>query len=71
MDSLICFVNTMIIGMLSSALYFVARDVDRLALRVEELEEDSLVLDDYEDDEEDEEEEEDKGTVVEDVKKDN
>lgn len=68
MECLFSFVNTMMIGMLTSALYFVVRDVDRLAVRVAELEEDSLVLDDYEDEDEDEEVE---VTIKEVEKKDN
>ena len=55
MDMLISYLNTMVLGMMSSALYFVVRDVERLTARVDELEEDSLVLDDYEDEDEDEE----------------
>lgn len=58
MDSVFCFLNTLMIGAVSSALYFVARDVERLSQRIDELEEDSLVLGDYDDDEEEEEEEE-------------
>lgn len=52
MDSVFCFVNTLFIGMMSSAMFYIARDVDRLAQRVAELEEDSMVLDDYEDEDE-------------------
>jgi hypothetical protein len=59
----------MVLGMISSTLYFVVRDVERLTARVDELEEDSLVLDDYEDEDEDEDEE--TAVSVEEVKKDN
>jgi hypothetical protein len=54
MDMLISYLNTMVLGMMSSALYFVVRDVERLTARVDELEEDSLVLDDYEDEDDEE-----------------
>ena len=57
MDTLFSFVNTMMVGMLTSALYFVVRDVERLTARVDELEEDSLVLDDYEDEEDEDDKE--------------
>jgi hypothetical protein len=56
MDSLFCFINTMMVGMLTSAVYFLTRDIDRLSERVSDLEDDSLVLDDDDDYEEDEEE---------------
>jgi len=70
MDSVFCFVNTLMIGMVSSAMYFLARDIDRLTQRVEELEDSPMVLDDYEDDDEEEEEEdeEDKDAPVEEKK---
>lgn len=57
MDAVFCFVNTLMIGAISSAMYFLARDIERLTQRVEELEDSPMVLDDYEDDDEDEEEE--------------
>ena len=56
----------MMVGMLTSGLYFVIRDLERLAERVADLEDDSLVLDDYDEDEEEEEETE---PVTDDVKK--
>jgi len=46
----------MMVGMLTSAVYFLTRDIDRLSERVSDLEDDSLVLDDDDDYEEDEEE---------------
>jgi hypothetical protein len=51
-------------------MYFLARDIDRLTQRVEELEDSPMVLDDYEDDDEEEEEEdeEDKDAPVEEKK---
>lgn len=69
MDSFFCFINTMMVGVLSSALYFISRDLDRLTARVSDLEEDSLVLDDYDDDEEIEEEDEEEPEPEADTKK--
>lgn len=58
MDSLFCFINTMMVGVLTSAVYFLSRDIERLSVRVSDLEDDSLVLEDYDDDYEDEDEDE-------------
>jgi len=55
MDSLFCFINTMMVGMLTSAVYFLSRDIERLSERVNDLEDDSIVLDDDYDEDEDEE----------------
>jgi hypothetical protein len=57
----------MMVGVLTSAIYFISRDLDRLNARVSDLEDDSLV---FEDDEEfDDEEEQEPETETEDAKK--
>jgi hypothetical protein len=43
------------VGMLTSAVYFLSRDIERLSERVNDLEDDSIVLDDDYDEDEDEE----------------
>lgn len=52
------FVNTMLIGTLIGAFYFVIRDVDRIQERLTILEDDSVVFNQYDDDDDEEEEEE-------------
>jgi len=58
MDVFVDFVNTMLIGTLLGAFYFVVRDVEKLQDRLSILEDDSVVFNHYDDDEEEEEDEE-------------
>jgi len=58
MDVFVDFVNTMLIGTLLGAFYFVVRDVDRIQERLTILEDDSVVFNQYDDDDDEEEEEE-------------
>jgi len=58
MDVFVDFVNTMLIGTLIGAFYFVIRDVDRIQERLTILEDDSVVFNQYDDDDDEEEEEE-------------
>jgi len=58
MDVFVDFVNTMLIGTLLGAFYFVVRDVEKLQDRLSILEDDSVVFNHYDDDEEEEDEEE-------------
>ena len=68
MDVFVDFVNTMLIGTLLGAFYFVVRDVEKLQDRLSILEDDSVVFNHYDDDD-DEEEEEDEEEVEEETKK--
>jgi hypothetical protein len=58
MDVFVDFVNTMLIGTLLGAFYFVVRDVEKLQDRLSILEDDSVVFNHYDDEEEEEDEEE-------------
>ena len=58
MDVFVDFVNTMLIGTLLGAFYFVVRDVEKLQDRLSILEDDSVVFNHYDDDDEEEEDEE-------------
>jgi hypothetical protein len=58
MDVFVDFVNTMLIGTLLGAFYFVVRDVEKLQDRLSILEDDSVVFNHYDDDDDEEEEEE-------------
>jgi len=58
MDVFVDFVNTMLIGTLIGAFYFVIRDVDRIEERLTNLEDDSVVFNQYDDDDDEEEDEE-------------
>ena len=58
MDVFVDFVNTMLIGTLIGAFYFVLRDVDRIQERLANLEDDSVVFNQYDDDDDEEDEQE-------------
>ena len=51
------FINTLIIGALSATVYFLAKDIEKINYRIEELEDDhDMWLDEQEDDEDETEE---------------